>query len=272
MYIHIYLYLCVYIYIYMYVCIYMCVCIYVCVCIYMYVCIYIYIYVCVYIYICMCVYICMYVCMCVCIYIYILCVCVCIYIYMYVLWVYIFFQSCILDTSRRSSVMQLSSSPISGYFCIISAPTETPTWLWKSQAASSTATCYARASTKAKKNSNKAGLRLFLYTSALQQQPMKNRAFHTPLLYIIPSLLHPVSADYFQPRSKSFWRQIDFGLDLSRCWVALWPAVLSRRGSGRVCLGAWGFPSASGGASPGFHSLRGGWVEAPLIRGMLTGP
>ena len=30
---------------------------------------------------------------------------------------------------RRSSVMQLSSSPISGYFCIISAPTETPAWL-----------------------------------------------------------------------------------------------------------------------------------------------
>ena len=49
---------------------------------------------------------------------------------------------------------------------------------------------------------------------------MKNRAFHTPLLYIIPSLPHPVSADYFQPRSKSFWWQIDFGLDFSRCWVA----------------------------------------------------
>ena len=148
--------------------------------------------------------------------------------------------------------MQLSSSPILGYFCIISAPTETPAWLWKSQAASSIATCNARVSTKAKKiknktNSNKAGLRLFLYTSVLQQQPMKNRAFHTPLLYIIPSLPHPVSADNFQPWSKSFWRQIDFGLDLSRCWVALWPAVLSRRGSGRVCLGAWGFPSALGG-------------------------
>ena len=47
--------------------------------------------------------------------------------------------------------MQLSSLPISGYFCIISAPTETPAWLWKSQAASLIATCYARASTKAKK-------------------------------------------------------------------------------------------------------------------------
>ena len=96
------------------------------------------------------------------------------------------FQSYILDASRRSSVMQLSSSPISSYFCIISAPTETPAWLWKSQAASSIAMCYARASTKAKKKknnnkktSNKAGLRPFLYTSVLQQQPMKNRAFHT---------------------------------------------------------------------------------------------
>ena len=93
---------------------------------------------------------------------------------------------------------------------------------------------------------------------------MKNRAFHTPLLYIIPFLPHPVSAYYVQPRSKSFWRQIDFGLDLSRCWVALWPAVLSGRGSGRVCLGAWGFPSASEGLPhPGFYSLREGWVYRP---------
>ena len=45
----------------------------------------------------------------------------------------------------------LSSLPISGYFCIISAPTVTPAWLWKSQTASVIATCYARASTKAKK-------------------------------------------------------------------------------------------------------------------------
>ena len=41
----------------------------------------------------------------------------------------------------------LSSLPISGYFYIISAPTVTPAWLWKSQAASVIATCYARAST-----------------------------------------------------------------------------------------------------------------------------
>ena len=113
---------------------------------------------------------------------------------------FVLFQSYILDASR-SSVMQLSSSPILGYFCIISAPTETPAWLWKSQAAASIATCYARASTKAK-NSNKTGLRPFLYTSVLQQQPMKNRAFHTPLLYIIPSLPHPVSADYFWIRYR----------------------------------------------------------------------
>ena len=56
----------------------------------------------------------------------------------------------------------LSSSPISGYFCIISAPTVTPAWLWKSQATSVIATCYARASTKAKKKTNKARLRPFL--------------------------------------------------------------------------------------------------------------
>ena len=62
-----------------------------------------------------------------------------------------YFQSYILDASRRSSVMQLSSLPILGYFCIISAPTETQAWLWKRQAASLIATCYAPASTKAKK-------------------------------------------------------------------------------------------------------------------------
>ena len=65
---------------------------------------------------------------------------------------FITFQSYILDASRRSSVIQLSSLPISGYFCIISAPTVTPAWLWNSQAASVIATCYARASTKAKTN------------------------------------------------------------------------------------------------------------------------
>ena len=62
-----------------------------------------------------------------------------------------YFKSYILDASRRSSVMQLSSLPISGYSCIISASTATPAWLWKSQAASLIVTCYARASIKAKK-------------------------------------------------------------------------------------------------------------------------
>ena len=38
-----------------------------------------------------------------------------------------------------------------GLFCIISAPTETPAWIWKSQAVSLITTCYAHASTKAKK-------------------------------------------------------------------------------------------------------------------------
>ena len=36
----------------------------------------------------------------------------------------------------------LTSSPISGYFCIISAPTVIPAWRWKSQATSVIATCY----------------------------------------------------------------------------------------------------------------------------------
>ena len=69
---------------------------------------------------------------------------------LFFIYIYIF-QSYILDASRRSSVMQLSSLPISGYSCIILAPIETPAWLWKSQAASLIATCYALASTKAKK-------------------------------------------------------------------------------------------------------------------------
>ena len=54
---------------------------------------------------------------------------------------------CIREVFRDA----LSSSLISSYFCIISAPTVTPAWLWKSQVASLIAMCYARASTKAKK-------------------------------------------------------------------------------------------------------------------------
>ena len=105
----------------------------------------------------------------------------------------------------------------------------------------------------------------------------ENRAFHTPLIYI--TIFTSSRFDWLlQLRSKSFWRQIDFGLDLSRCWVALWPAVLSRHGSGWVCLGAWGIPSASGGLPPRLlPPFEGGWVdcpapEAPLTRGMPTGP
>ena len=102
----------------------------------------------------------------------------------------------------------------------------------------------------------------------LPKQKKKGRT-STVLIYICPSVTAnekqgiPHSSTIYntiftssgfgwllQPRSKSFWWQIDFGLDLSRCWVALWPAVLSRHGSGRVCLGAWGIPSASGGHPP----------------------
>ena len=51
-----------------------------------------------------------------------------------------------------------------------------------------------------------------------------------------------------------------------------------RHGSGRVCLGTWRFPSASGGLSPRLlPPFEGGWVhcpapEAPLTRGMPKGP
>ena len=78
--------------------------------------------------------------------------------------------------------------------------------------------------------------------------------------------------------SRSVWRQNDLALDLSRCWVALGPAVLS---------GARIWPSVSRcleislglrGPSPqAFTPLGGGWVNrpapvAPLIREMPTRP
>ena len=63
------------------------------------------------------------------------------------LWISIIHLRCIREVFSDA----LSSLPILGYFCIISASTVTPAWLWKSQAASVITTCYARASTKAKK-------------------------------------------------------------------------------------------------------------------------
>ena len=75
-----------------------------------------------------------------------------IYIYMYMyIYMYIYFSIIHLRCNRKVFSDALSLLPISGYFCIISALTVTPAWLWKSQAASVIATCYARASTKAKK-------------------------------------------------------------------------------------------------------------------------
>ena len=115
-----------------------------------------------------------------------------IYIYIYIYFISIIHPRCIREVFSDA----LSSSPISGYFCIISAPTVTPAWLWKSQAASVIATCYARASTKAKKKkkkTHKAGL-IVICPSVNSHE---NRAFYTPLLYIIPSLPHPVSTGYF---------------------------------------------------------------------------
>ena len=69
------------------------------------------------------------------------------YIHLYLTSLLIIHLRCIREVFSDA----LSSLPISGYFCIISAPTVTPVWLWKSQAASVIATRYARASTKAKK-------------------------------------------------------------------------------------------------------------------------
>ena len=71
-------------------------------------------------------------------------------------------------------------------------------------------------------------------------------------LFINTNPISSISLDHAGPvRQRSVWRQIARGHDLFRCWVALWPAVASRRGSGRVCLGAWGvFPTASGGLPP----------------------
>ena len=118
--------------------------------------------------------------------------------------IYIFFISIIhLRCIREVFSDALSLLPISGYFSIISAPTVTPAWLWKSQAASMISMCYARASTKAKK---KIIIRPDFSRSyrhlSFSKQPMKTR--HSTLLcYIIPSLPHLVSPSYFRNRYQS---------------------------------------------------------------------
>ena len=84
-------------------------------------------------------------------------------------------------------------------FCITSAPTETPAWLKKSQAASLIATCYARASTKAKTIRPDFGLS---YRHLSFSNSQWKTGYFTLLYYIIPSLLHPVSADYFWIRYR----------------------------------------------------------------------
>ena len=89
-----------------------------------------------------------------------------------------------------------------------------------------------------------------------------NELVHLPYMAVA---LIPVES-----RSRSIWWQIDFGLDLSGCWVALWPAVLSGRGSGRVCLGAWGFPTASGGLSPRLLLPSGRFGLSPGAWGALN--
>ena len=95
----------------------------------------------------------------------------------------------------------LSSLPISGYFCIISALTVTPAWLWKSQAASVIATCYARTSTKTKKKIIRPDFGRSYRHLYFSKQPMKT-GHSTLLCYIIPSLPHPVSRGYFRNRYR----------------------------------------------------------------------
>ena len=111
------------------------------------------------------------------------------------------FQSYIQDASRRSLVMQLSSPPISGYFASYRLQQKPRHDSGRAKPPPRTRRATLEPLPK-QKNSNKAGLRPFLYTSVLQLQPMKNRAFHTPLLYIIPFLPHPVSADNFRIRYR----------------------------------------------------------------------
>ena len=84
--------------------------------------------------------------------------------------------------------MQLSSLPISGYSCIISAPTETLAWLWKSQAASLIVTCYARASTKAKK---KKIIYIYIYIYIYENK------FHFLLWPFIQKILFPLNAKFY---------------------------------------------------------------------------
>ena len=81
---------------------------------------------------------------------------------------------------------------------------------------------------------------------------------------------HTCCPNHFGDRLISVWTSLGARYHFGR------PCCLGY-GSGQVCLGAWRFPSASGGLPPGFYSLRGGWVihpvpEALLIKGMPTGP
>ena len=99
----------------------------------------------------------------------------------------------------RSSVMHCLHRRFRFFFCIISAPTATPAWLWKNQAASLIATRYARASTKAINIKPDIG-RSYRHLSFSNSQ-WKTGHF-TLLYYIIPSLPRPVSADYFRIRYR----------------------------------------------------------------------
>ena len=78
-------------------------------------------------------------------------------------------------------------------------------------------------------------------------------------------------------QSRSFWWQIDFELDLSRCWVVLWLAVLWDAVHAECVSVPGDFRRSQGAFLLGYYSLRRGWVnrpapEAPIIRGMPTGP
>ena len=67
---------------------------------------------------------------------------------------------------------------------------------------------------------------------------------------------------------SSFWQKQPFDsvvrLHFGRpCWM--------QRGSGRVCLGSWIFPTVSGGLLPGYYTLRWGWSPSAPNKGNVDG-
>ena len=135
----------------------------------------------------------------------------------------------------RSSVMHCLHRRFR-VFCIISAPTATPAWLWKSQAASLITTCYARASTKAINIRPDFG-RYYRHLSFSNSQ-WKTGHF-TLLYYIIPQVIWPrwASRQLLSLPIVQTLLPVTFGYCLSpeavvmrqlRRWKRLWRRSLTR--------------------------------------------